>query len=385
MNKNKPVSKPGLLMTANWDSNVGYAWWLMESFWIVLAEQYGKQFAPLLAYPSISKIPSAIAQSEINVSICDFSRFDLSVLFAQLRYLHRHKVKVIYLSDKPSWHWIYFLYRVVGVKRIVVHDHTPGLRKIPSGLKKIAKRIINSLPLVTADACIGATRFLQKRYVEVACVSAKKCFVAPNGIPLRHVDPANIHDAFSVPAERSVIVTAARAHHYKGVKFALEALATLAKERPDLDWHYIFMGDGPHLHDFIAIAAQLDISDRVSFPGRVDGVLGYFASACFAFHPSSGEVGYSLSILEYMWAGLPVVVPDNPSVCGATKENKTGLIYAEANVEAAVAALAQLLDNPEATQQMGLTAKRCVEEEFSIAVTHHQLIQIFDKVMQGVS
>lgn len=371
--------KPGLLFTANWDSDVGYAWWLMESYWIILAKRYRQDYEPILAYPSISKLPEAIAQSPIEVSVSDFSSFGVKV-FAQIRFLVKHRVRVIYFSDKPVRHWAYALFRLVGVRKIVVHDHTPGLRTPPAKWKRWVKRAVWTLPGVKADVCIGATEFVRQRFIEVACVPSSRCHTVANGIPTALPSTASIHERFCIPRDRKVIVTAARANRYKGGFFALEVFADLIHRGVD-NWHYVYMGDGPDREELLRLSAELGLGDRVSFPGRVSDVLGLFQSAYCAFHPSGGEVGYSLSILEYMLCGLPVIVPDNPSVSGATLKDATGLVYRSSNVNDASEAVMHLLEDPAHCRKMGINAARTVREQFSLRETHRKLIQVFEQAV----
>lgn len=371
--------KPGLLLTANWDSDVGYAWWLMESYWITLATRYRLEYEPILAYPSISKLPEAIAQSPIDVNVRDFSSFGVKV-FAQLRFLLKHRVKVIYFSDQPVRHWAYALFRLAGVRKIVIHDHAPGIRTPPTRWKRWVKRAAWVLPWINADICIGATEFVRERFIEVACVPAHRCHAVDNGIPTDLPSKDDIHERFCIPYGRKVIVTAARANRYKGGFFALEVFAELMRRGVD-NWHYVYMGDGPDRAELSRRCTELGLSERISFPGRVDNVLGLFQTAFVAFHPSEGEVGYSLSILEYMLCGLPVLVPDDPSVCGATENKVTGTVYRASIVNDASQALIQLLEDPAHSRKMGINAARHVRVQFSLQETHRKLIQVFEQAV----
>ena len=68
MNK---VSKLAILLVADCDSNVGYAWWLMGSFWVVFAEN---DYECHLAYPTISSIPGSINTALITIRAFDFRK-----------------------------------------------------------------------------------------------------------------------------------------------------------------------------------------------------------------------------------------------------------------------------------------------------------------------
>lgn len=367
-----------LLLVANFDSGVGYAWWLMESFWAKLAERYSPNVRVVLAYPSISVLPEAIAAAPLETVTQDFHGTSPGDVLFQCRFLYHHRVKGIYFSDKPTWHWRYIFYRLCGVRLIIVHDHTPGLRTAPRGLKAFLKRLVHRIPGLSADGAIGATEFVRRRLIEVNGMPAAKCFAAPNGLPaIDPPDAADLHDLFRIPAQRKILVMAGRAHRYKGVTFALQCLAEL-KSQGRKDMHFLFVGDGPDLEYFKTKALEAGITDHCTFAGRSQDVPSLLGGADLAIHPSCGEVGYSLSILEYMRAGLPVVVPDNPSVCGAATHGKNGMVYSENNVQAACDILSQLIDDDKLRTRLGEQALRDAAD-YSLAKTHSALLQAFDK------
>ena len=126
---------------------------------------------------------------------------------------------------------------------------------------------------------------------------------------------------------------------------------------------------------FKSSAKNFGIEGYVTYTGQLDTVFPYLASCDFAIHPSKGEVGYSLSILEYMQAGLPVIVSDNPSVCGATLDGVNGCIYKEGDLLDATSKVAQLLSSPELINIMGGRAKQLVFEKYRLSDTHDQLLQ----------
>lgn len=128
---------------------------------------------------------------------------------------------------------------------------------------------------------------------------------------------------------------------------------------------------------FKDLAIELGITDRVRFPGRVKSINEVCAACDIAFHPSNGEVGYSLSILEYMRAKLPAVLPDNPSVCGATIHNQTGLIYREGDELDAVECLMKLIQSQKLRNTLGSQSSLLVREKYSLSKTHQMLIDSF--------
>jgi glycosyltransferase involved in cell wall biosynthesis len=82
-------------------------------------------------------------------------------------------------------------------------------------------------------------------------------------------------------------------------------------------------------------------------------------------HAATGE-GFSLSILEYMSAGLATLVPDTPTVCQAISDWATGLIYRTGDLNHAVSQLRCLASDPMLRNRLGQQAKAVVDREYHI-------------------
>lgn len=366
-----------LLLVANWESGVGYAWWLIESYWAVLAERFSGQHDVIVSFPRITTLSKQMTAAPLRAVTLDMNRSGPRALVEQCMFLRRAGVRLLYCSDWDTWRLRYVAYRLSGVRTIVVHDHTPGLRTPPTAVKRIVKMLLNRAPWLAADAAFAATEFVRKRLVEVTCFPPERCFTVPNGLPDLPTNGRgtrqDLKDELAIPPGRAVVVMTGRANRYKGVAFAIACIAELvAKGRSDVQ--FLFVGDGPDLADFVRLADELGVAAYCTFAGRRDDVARLLFACDLAFHPSSGEVGYSLSILEYMRAGLPVIVPDNPSVSGAIESGITGIVYRDREVTEATAAIESLLDDVARRRTMGDRAQRVVQEEYRLERTHAALL-----------
>lgn len=371
--------RDGLLLVANFDSDVGYAWWLMESFWVRLAEHFQETHSVLLAYPSISRLPSAIAKAPLSALRFSLSAQDGSLL-EQMRFLRQHRIRIVYLTDREPLSLRYLGYRLAGVRTIIVHDHTPGVRSRPTGLRRLAKMFLHRLPWATVDALIGATPFVTSRHVDVNLFPSSRCYVAQNGLPERPPDAtADVRAIFDIPSDRKVLVTVGRAHRIKGIEFVLDALAELVVQQGRRDVHLLHIGDGPELERFRLHAESAGVSSYVSFAGQRSDVRSLLRGSDIAIHASEAEVGYSLAVLEYMEAGLPAIVSDNPSVSGATTPERTGLHFRSGDVQSAVEAIRRLIDDAEFAQMLGREAQATLRETYSLVRTHEQLVEAVDR------
>lgn len=372
-----------VLLVANWDSNVGYAWWLMESFWVEIASHYSKQGSAIyLIYPSISKIPKAIEESCIITKKISFRSSNSSEIETLRNFIKTSDIGLVYLSDQPSTSILYAKLRFWGIDKIVIHDHSPGEREVPKGIKRIFKSVVHRIPLIAADLYIGATEYIQERNINVNQLSRNKTAAAPNGIVPIEIDLRNrakYRDEFGFSNDAIVFVSTGRAHIYKGIDFLLHCASKLIKGSTT-EMYFIHCGDGPHLEKFKELALELGISKRFLFLGRRNDVREILQACDIAIHAAKGEVGYSLSILEYMSANLATFVPDRESVCQSIKHNKTGIIYKADSQSDLCQKVIELINDPDKRSLLAKSACEEVKRNYTLDLTKQALIRAISKV-----
>ena len=377
--------KGNILLVANWGSDVGYAWWLIESFWVAISEHFkGNGSNCYLIYPAIEKIPDLIATSGINTAELDFKNHSLPTLKKLYRLISEKNIKYVYLTDYPSYSPFYVLLRLWGIKAIVVHDHTPGDRTLPSRPRSLAKTIIQNTPFITADHFIAVTEFVYQRFINVACIPRNKCSCATNGIDpinLDKYDEKYTYDLFNIPQNRKIIVTTGRASYYKGIDFFIECANILVNKLTRDDLHFLYCGTGPDIDDFKALADKYNLNNYFTFAGNRSDIRKILPSCYIGFHAATGEVGYSLSILEYMSAGLLTIVPDRPSTSLATKNMETGFLYKYRDTSSATDAILCALNHEDANL-IRRSAINEVQKKYDVSDTNKQLVNILSPLFQ---
>ena len=147
------------------------------------------------------------------------------------------------------------------------------------------------------------------------------------------------------------------------------------------------VGGGDQLADWQALARDLRVADRVHWVGSVPkteiGV--YYNLADMLAMPSVSRPadGLNVCVLDAMSCGKPVVastVAGNPL---AVVNGVTGLLVPEQDPPALAAAVAALIDNPQAAAAMGRAGRRRIEEELGWPQLARRYVRHFEQ-MRGV-
>ncbi len=365
----KQVSTGNLLMVANYPSDTSYAWWLMEHFWATLAkefETYGKK--TFLAYPKITLLSETIQIPAIEPVELTLPWKSIAQAWCAIKFLRKNNIKSIYFTDQRYFNFKYFLMRLCGVKHIIVHDHTPGDRPAVRGLKGTIKSLINALPWFTADKILCVSKYMQARNISNTKMPAHKCVVVQNGIEPINCESQNkitLRKELKVPDNCIIVTTTGRANPYKRFDFIIATAKELKMKSPETNAIFLLLGDGPALTDLQRQVHDDKLDDTVFLLGFRADVRDILCASDIAFHAALGE-GFSLSIIEYMSAGLPVLVPNIPSVSQPITHTKSGLIYKHDDPQEAAACIAQLVNDQSQRLAIGATAKAEADKKYSL-------------------
>jgi glycosyltransferase involved in cell wall biosynthesis len=367
-----------ILLVGNWSSDVGYAWWLMEEFWVAISKKYAGERKVYLSYPEVGDLSPIIAKSDIEVIKFDFTSRNWLKTLIMVRKL---SIDTIYLTDRSYLSAFYILLYLSGVRNIVIHDHAPGERTVPRGMKKVIKFLAARIPLLTGTKYIAVSEFVLNRLKSVALLPVRKCHLAMNGVNIDLLDSfpsLDMQKELGLPAGSLVVVSCSRASFYKGIQHILGAAEILLREPGYEHVFFLHCGDGPDLAE-LERRRDLELKDRFIFLGARADVPRILKSCDIAVHASSGE-GLSLSILEFMAASLPVVVSDSPSVCQSINDGVSGLHFNVNDTLDLVSKLKKLIDSGRMRAQMGAEARNCVVAQYSLKKTIADVLLVFDGI-----
>lgn len=359
------MSKYALLCVSDARSSTGYAWGFINSLYAAVARAADQRgMAALVSYQSVSTIPPALADTPARLVEMEVRIRSLREAVKVLWFLRRERVRTVYFSDRRSWNPAYSLMRLVGVRRIVVHDHTSGERDRLRGLRRAIKRLRVLIPGSLADATIAVSDFVASRTLEVEMIPASRVHRIWNSIEVqpcrRSAARKQLRSAFGLSPDQLVIACAARAFDYKGVDHLMRAF-----ERIEGDPVLVYFGDGPALDGWRELRDSLPSRDRIILAGYREDARELMAGADVAVVPSVWAEAFGMAALEPMAAGVPVIASRSGGLPEVIGEDGCGILVLPGDEAALAAALRRLLDSPGERQQMGARGRERAEQLFN--------------------
>jgi glycosyltransferase involved in cell wall biosynthesis len=271
---------------------------------------------------------------------------------------------VIHTHDDRAHLYGTFAGRLARVPRLIHtrHGRSPHLSRRQKMLVNAASRLIDRFVCVSDDIARLAVR---------NGVRADRVTTICNGIDVRRF-------AYRGPQPEGPAVLVARLSPEKDIDTLLHAAALVVRQ--DAAFRLEIAGDGPCLPSLRQTAAALGLDGHVRFLGQVRDVPALLARAGL-FVLSSLSEGISLTLLEAMACGLPLVatrVGGNPEVVA---DGETGFLVTPQNPAALADALLRLRRDPSLGVRLGEAGHRRVEANFDI----RRMVANYEALYPGVN
>jgi glycosyltransferase involved in cell wall biosynthesis len=194
------------------------------------------------------------------------------------------------------------------------------------------------------------------------------------------VNRATIRANWRVPDDAGIVLYCAKLQSWKRPQDLMQAFA-----RADVPGsHLVYVGDGPLAGPLEVEAVSLGVRNRVHFLGfqNQSQLPAVYRSADLFVLPSEYDP-CPVVVCEAMLCDLPTVISDE--IRGRreqVEEGTTGFVFPCGDINALAGILRRALANPEHLAEMGLVARRKMDE-FSPRTYVRDLIQLIDEMLRN--
>lgn len=229
-------------------------------------------------------------------------------------------------------------------------------------------KVFNQLSLVTTPSETAVRLIRPKLCVDVISISS--------GIDLEKFNPVGdtekVRVKYSIP-HKPVLLFVGRLDPEKNIEEIIQAVALAVKKS---DFYFVIVGRGIKKSALEHLAMDLGISDRVVFTGFVsDEDLPYIYKLSRCFIISSIAELLSLSVLQGMASGLPVIAVNIGALGELVRDKVNGYLYKPGNINMIVQCINEIIGQDELYINMGRKSL-----EFSYKHDIHKTVEAFEKI-----
>jgi glycosyltransferase involved in cell wall biosynthesis len=249
-------------------------------------------------------------------------------------------------------------------------------------LKQLVSPLIRRV-LVRADRIVVSGRPIIENSAFLR-PHAEKCAVLPYGIDLEYWRTLDADERVSADELRRQqprhIVALGRLVRYKGYDVLVRAMQTI-------DGCATIVGEGPLLANLEQLAAQLGVSHRIRFAGRLtrrEIKQLFYSAQVFAFPSVSEAEAFGIVQIEAMAAGLPIVNTNlATTVPLVARQDQEALTIPPNDPNALSQALNSILDEPALAQRLGEAGRERAKNEFDQGVFRTRMAAIYEEAVRA--
>lgn len=216
-------------------------------------------------------------------------------------------------------------------------------------------------------ALVVVSESIRKRLIQHN-IPVEKIHVIENGVDTDIFKPSlqtgmAVRKELGIPQEGKVFGLIGRIVPLKNHSIFLQAAKEVLKEVKDA--YFLIVGDGTLMEFTQNYAHSLGLGDKVIFTGwRTD--IERIIPALDILVLCSQVEGHNIVILEAMACEKPVIGADVRGINSVVTNGENGILVPVGNQNALARAMSYLLNNPEKAKAMGTTARKFIQEKYSI-------------------
>jgi glycosyltransferase involved in cell wall biosynthesis len=198
-----------------------------------------------------------------------------------------------------------------------------------------------------------------------------ECFHGPSSEKL-----SELRNKWNLPKDLPVVLTIGRLSAEKGHRYLISAVSILKRERPDLDFKILILGEGHERPRLEQQVEELGLRSTIQFAGHQHNPISYYGLANVFVLPSLSE-GSPNVLLEAMMAGTPAIATGVGGVPEMVQDEYSALVVKPGDAAALARAIERVLNDSALAHRLRENASADVRAKHSPAAYGTALMDIY--------
>jgi glycosyltransferase involved in cell wall biosynthesis len=373
------TSDSALLVMFHCEQHTGYAIEKLEHVFhqAALAAGYGEERI-FRSYPKV------VSPGE-HLFECDYNNERQCQQLAEI--VVRLGIKTVLAFDLAYPARIIPWLRKAGVSRIISYWGA-SMSSVNSGVKLFLKRTEWYLRRQKPDIFVFESEAMRETAIHGRGVPERKTCVIPLGVDTDHYRPDHgdryyAYDCFNIPRDRDIVFYSGHMEPRKGIATIMRTADHMVSHLNRRDVHFLLCGNkGNEEAVYLEMLRHSSAIDHVTFAGYRNDVQKLHRSCRLGVIASSGWDSFTMSSVEMMSSGLPMVISRLQGLQETIAENVNGFFFEPENWRMFAEKLIELLDNPQLLEEFSAASRRRAMERFSVNLQIKQLSALLGNGVQ---
>lgn len=357
MNKNH-----GILLMFHCSQHTGYAIQSLEKVFYSAARKAGFQDSQI--YWSYA----GVTDSSPNMIDSSYQLTDSKYL---IEFIQSNSIKYVIAFDLGYPAPVLKALRKAGVKKIISYWGA-SMSSLNSGIKLLFKKAEYHLRRYKPDVFVFESKAMQETATHGRGIPKQKTSVVYLGIDTAIFSPADIectyaHQTLNIPIDRKLVFYSGHMEPRKGVHVIVNAAKKLATEGKIDSVHFILCGNKNNEADiFLDMLANSEAANHVTFAGYRNDIPDLMRSCHLGVIASTGWDSFTLSSIEMMASGLPLLVSNLQGLSETIIHGKNGFLFEPNNSDELAELIHYLFNDEDKRSQLSRASRSRAVQNFDV-------------------
>jgi glycosyltransferase involved in cell wall biosynthesis len=291
------------------------------------------------------------------------------------KFIKTEKIDVVHIHRSSHFWWVALAAKLAGAGGVrTIHNvfKNRWFTRPKAIIERWSARVILGITFHTIGESVYQN---EKKYYKNITVKVNNWFDSKTFSPAVNLEEKQkIRNELGL-GNALVVISVGGCSYVKRHEDIIEAVSIISKSKNII---YLHLGDGVNCKDERTQSAKLNLTNNIVFVGNTNEVRKYLIASDIYLMPSRFE-GLSISTVEAMACGLPMVLYNVPGLKDLIHDNDTGMLINE-NVDSLVNAINYLEDNPEIKEKMSSKALLSANNDYGISNGVNGIINIYNSV-----